>query len=71
VALRPNNGNTLYHAVCTYGCLKMKKEALEMLKRAFASGYGNRDWAARDSDLDCLHDDPEFRELEGLRDATS
>jgi len=64
MVLRPNDGTT-------YGCLKIKKEALDMLKRAFASGYGNRDWAARDSDLDYLHDNPEFRELVGLRDATS
>jgi len=71
MVLRPNDGTTLYNAACTYGCLKIKKEALDMLKRAFASGYGNRDWAARDSDLDYLHDNPEFRELVGLRDATS
>jgi len=65
VALRPNDGNTLYNAACTYGCLNMKKESLETLKRAFAAGYGNRNWAARDSDLDCLHDDPEFQQLVG------
>jgi hypothetical protein len=28
--------------------------------KAFATGYGLRDWAAKDADLDCLHDDPEF-----------
>jgi serine/threonine protein kinase len=40
-------------------------EALETLKKSFAAGYSNRDWAAKDSDLDCLHDDPEFQKLVG------
>jgi serine/threonine protein kinase/Flp pilus assembly protein TadD len=66
VALRPNDGNTLYNAACTYGVLARRPEALETLKKAVAAGYGNLNWAARDSDLDCLHDDPEFRKLVGL-----
>jgi serine/threonine protein kinase/Tfp pilus assembly protein PilF len=66
VALRPNDGNTLYNAACTLGILQKRPEALEMLKKAVAAGYGNLNWAARDSDLDCLHDDPEFRTLVGL-----
>jgi serine/threonine protein kinase/Tfp pilus assembly protein PilF len=66
VALRPNDGNTLYNAACTYGVLARKAEALETLKKAVTAGYGNLNWAARDSDLDCLHDDPEFQKLVGL-----
>ena len=67
VALRPNDGNTLYNAACTYGVLNRKADALETLKKAIASGYGNLNWAARDSDLDCLHDDPEFLKIVGLQ----
>jgi tetratricopeptide (TPR) repeat protein len=66
VALRPNDGNTLYNAACTYGVLGKKAEALDTLKKAVAAGYGNLNWAARDTDLDCLHDDPEFRKLVGV-----
>jgi TolB-like protein/Flp pilus assembly protein TadD len=66
VALRPGDPNTLYNAACTYGVLGRKAEALETVKKAFAAGYGNRHWAANDSDLDCLHDDPEFQKLVGL-----
>ena len=36
---------------------------METLKKAFAAGYSNRDWAARDTDLTRLHDDPEFQKL--------
>ena len=71
VALRPNDGNTLYNAACTYGVLTRKAEALETLKKALAAGYGNLNWAARDSDLDCLHDNTEFQKLVGLSPAPS
>jgi hypothetical protein len=40
-----------------------KLEALEMLKKARDVGYGNWDWAARDPDLRCLYEDPEFQSL--------
>ncbi len=65
VALRPGDPNTLYNAACTYGVLGKKVEALETLKKAFAAGYGNPSWAAKDADLVCLHDDPEFQKLVG------
>jgi tetratricopeptide (TPR) repeat protein len=65
VALRPGDPSTLYNAACTYGVLGKKAEALDALKKAFAAGWGNQNWAANDSDLDCLHDDPEFQRLVG------
>jgi len=65
VALRPGDPNTLYNAACTYGILGKKAEALDTVKKAFAAGYGNQNWAANDSDLDCLHDNPEFQKLVG------
>jgi len=71
VALRPNDPNILYNAACTYGVMTRKAEALAMLKKAIAAGWGNPNWAARDSDLDCLHDDPEFRKLVGLSEAAA
>jgi serine/threonine protein kinase/Flp pilus assembly protein TadD len=71
VALRPNDPNTLYNAACTYGVLGRKAEALETVKRAFAAGYGNTNWASNDSDLSCLHDEPEFRRLVGLGGAAA
>jgi tetratricopeptide (TPR) repeat protein len=71
VALRPNDGNTLYNAACTFGGLNKKAEALDMLKRAIAAGYGNLNWAARDTDLECLHGDPEFRKLVGLNEGVA
>jgi len=66
VALRPNDANILYNAACTYGVMKRKPETLEMLKRAVAAGYGSLDWMRNDPDLDCVHDEPDFKKLVGL-----
>jgi serine/threonine protein kinase/Flp pilus assembly protein TadD len=66
VALHPKDSRVLYNAACTYGVLGKKTEALETLKKSFAAGYSNPAWAANDTDLDCLHDDPEFQKLVDL-----
>ena len=63
VTLRPNDANILYNAACTYGIMEKKAEALALLGRARAAGFLNVDWAARDPDLACLRDDPEFQSL--------
>ncbi len=63
VALRPDDSNILYNAACAYGIMQRKAEALEMLRKAKEVGFPNLDWAARDPDLTCLHDDPEFKRL--------
>jgi serine/threonine protein kinase/Flp pilus assembly protein TadD len=71
VALRPGDAGTLYNAACTYGILGRKAEALETIKMAWAAGYRNVNWVAQDPDLVCLHDDPEFRKLVGLGEASA
>jgi tetratricopeptide (TPR) repeat protein len=63
VAMRPNDANILYNAACTYGVMGMKAEALALARKTVDVGYTNRDWMARDPDLACLHDDPEFQAL--------
>jgi len=63
MALRPNDPHSLYNAACTYGLLKMKREALALLKEFIEAGYGELNWASRDPDLALLHDEPEFQRL--------
>ena len=41
----------------------MKREALEMLRKAKAAGYANMQWAHRDPDLTCVREEPEFQQL--------
>ncbi|MEQ1354446.1 MAG: protein kinase [Candidatus Acidiferrum sp.] len=71
VALRPGDPNTLYNAACTYGILGKNSQAFEAFKKAVEAGYSNMNWAAKDSDLVCLHDDPAFQKLVGLTQAPS
>ncbi len=63
VAMRPNDSNILYNAACAYAQLMRKQDALTLLKRAKEAGFLNIDWATKDPDLVCLHDEPEFRAL--------
>ena len=63
VAMRPNDANILYNAACTYGVMGRKEEALALARKTIEAGYTNTPWMARDPDLTCLHDDPEFQRL--------
>ncbi|MGA7624918.1 MAG: hypothetical protein WCA91_15195, partial [Candidatus Acidiferrales bacterium] len=63
VAMRPNDPSVLYNAACTYGVLDMKAEALGMLKRAIETGFTDVEWISRDTDLTCLHGEPEFKRI--------
>ncbi len=60
IALRPTDANVHYNAACTLGLMGEKAKSLAMLKRAAELGDSNWDWIARDTDLNCLHGDPEF-----------
>jgi serine/threonine protein kinase/Flp pilus assembly protein TadD len=62
-SLRPRDPIIVYNAACTYGVMNKKAEALELLKRLGEVGNFSFDWASRDPDLTCLHDDPEFQRL--------
>ena len=65
LALRPNDPNIQYNAACAYGILQKKAEALALLRKAKQSGFSTMEWAARDPDLTCLYDDPEFKSIVG------
>jgi tetratricopeptide (TPR) repeat protein len=65
IALRPNDTSILYNAACTYGIMQRKTEALELLKKAKSLRFPQLDWARRDPDLACLHNDPEFLAVVG------
>jgi len=61
--LRPDEASVLYNAACAYCRLNKKAEALDVLAKAHAAGFGDSDWARRDPDLAILHGDPEFEKL--------
>jgi adenylate cyclase len=51
------------NAVCLQAKLGNKERALDLLERAIAQGWGQRDWMERDRDYDTLRDDPRFQRL--------
>ena len=62
--IAPNDGLVLYNSACTYAQLGRKDEALDMLKKAFDSGYKNiADWVAHDPDFEPFWKDPDFNEI--------
>jgi non-specific serine/threonine protein kinase len=63
IELRADDANIHYNAACVYGLLGDKAKALATLKKATELGASNWDWIARDTDLICLHGDPEFERL--------
>jgi adenylate cyclase len=61
--LYPDDMGALVNAACLHLKLAQKEEALEVLERVFARGWGKRDWVEHDPDYDILRDDPRFQRL--------
>ena len=61
--LHPDDMSALINAACLRAQMGKKEEALDLLERVFAKGWGKRDWIENDPDYDTLRDDPRFRAL--------
>jgi adenylate cyclase len=61
--LYPEDMSALVNAACLRAKAGLKEEALELLERVFARGWGKRDWVEHDPDYDMLRDDPRFKKL--------
>ncbi|MBZ5654223.1 MAG: winged helix-turn-helix domain-containing protein [Acidobacteriia bacterium] len=61
--LYPDDMSTLINAACLHAKARQKEEALALLERVFARGWGKRDWIEQDADYDILRDDPRFQKL--------
>jgi mannose-6-phosphate isomerase-like protein (cupin superfamily) len=56
----PNHGSLHYALGCYAARMDRREQALAHLRIAFAEDPRTRGWAASDSDLDALRDDPDF-----------
>ena len=63
IMLRPGEALVLYNAACAFCMMDKKAEALDALRKAYAAGFNDANWARRDPDLAPLHGDPEFERL--------
>jgi tetratricopeptide (TPR) repeat protein len=63
IANRPLRIDALYNAACAHALLGRKEQALAFLRRAIDTGFRDLEQVAKDSDLDSLREDAEFKEL--------
>jgi Flp pilus assembly protein TadD len=63
IELSPGDGLVMYNVACLYGVQKKADLALHWLKRAIDAGFRDYDWIKSDSDMDSLHDHPEYLAL--------
>jgi adenylate cyclase len=61
--LYPDDMSALINAGCLHSRMGQKEQALDILERLFARGWGKRDWIWHDPDYDSLRDDPRFKKL--------
>ena len=61
--LHPDDQGVLINGACIRSRAGLKDEAISLLERSFAKGYGKRDWIERDPDYDNLRDDPRFQAM--------
>lgn len=60
---RDVDGEELYDIACIYSLAGHKQRAIEVLKLAVAAGWTDSTHTARDSDLDSIRNEPEFKQI--------
>ncbi|HZK78368.1 MAG TPA: hypothetical protein VFC35_05620, partial [Gemmatimonadaceae bacterium] len=53
----------LYNVACIYSLSGEIDEAVSMLERSVAAGFGHWNWIENDSDFEPLHDNPRYKAL--------
>jgi non-specific serine/threonine protein kinase len=61
--LYPDEPGVVVNAACLRAKAGLKEEALDLLEKAFARGWGKRGWVENDPDYDSLRDHPRFKAL--------
>jgi adenylate cyclase len=57
----PEDAGVRYNAACLYALAGNASRALDCLESAVSVGFGNREWLARDPDLDGVRSEPRFQ----------
>jgi TolB-like protein/tetratricopeptide (TPR) repeat protein len=61
--LYPDDLGVLLNGACLFARMGRKDEALDLVERVFARGWGHRAWVERDPDFGVLRDEPRFRAI--------
>ena len=63
LSIDPEESSILYNVACVYSLLGRNEDALACLGKVMEHGVFYKNWAAKDSDLDNLRNDPRFHAL--------
>jgi TolB-like protein/Flp pilus assembly protein TadD len=63
LAISPGDATVLYNVACIYATSGENDEAITMLEKAVALGFGHWSWIENDSDFDSLHGHPRYEAL--------
>ena len=63
LAIEPEEATILYNVACVYSLLGYDNEAINCLEKVMEHGIFYKNWAAKDSDLDALRNNPRFHAL--------
>ena len=63
IELHPNDQGVLLNGACLRARAGLVEEALDLLQRTIARGFGKRDWIEHDPDYESLRDDPRFQAM--------
>lgn len=63
LAINPSDATVLYNVACMYATSGESEEAITLLERAVASGFGHWNWIENDADLESLRGNPRFLAL--------
>ena len=69
LAISPGDATVLYNVACIYATSGESDEAISMLEKAVALGFGHWSWIENDSDFDSLHGHPRYEALLAKKDS--
>ena len=63
LAISPGDATVLYNVACIYSTSGETDEAITLLERAIAAGFGHWKWIENDSDFDSLRNHPRYEAM--------
>ena len=70
LAISPGDATVLYNVACIYSTSGETDEAINLLERAIAAGFGHWKWIENDSDFDPLRNHPRYEAMLAKNKAT-
>ncbi|MGZ4868344.1 MAG: TPR end-of-group domain-containing protein [Candidatus Angelobacter sp.] len=63
LSMDPEEPSVLYNVACNYALLNETEKALDCIEKAFAKGFGHKEWMEHDPDFLSIKNHPRFKAL--------